>query len=229
MKIILTESQYNKITEAMSPGFRLDYLTSAQSFSERNKYCLKMLGKPIGKGSSRIVYQIDDETCLKLAWNEKGVAQNMEEINIARDGFISYIPKVYNGSDEENGLWIITQYVLPAKAIDFKKVLGILFDDVYSFVYNTDRRFDYKLGQHIMRASDNVIFKLYQKYDNNDAVIELFNDICDLKANYDQFVGDLSCIRNWGLTRENGREYLVMLDTGFSEEVYNQFYKRKII
>ena len=226
MKIILTENQYNKLTEAMLPGFRLDYLSSCESFSDRNKYCKKMLGNPIGKGSSRLVYQIDDETCLKLAWNEKGVAQNMEEINIARDGFVSFIPRIYNGSDEENGLWVITQYVLPAKTIDFKKVLGIHFNDICSFVYHTDRRFDYKLGQRVMRVSDKVIFELYQKYENNEEVIELFNDIHDLKANYDQFVGDLAGIRNWGLTRENGREFLVMLDTGFSEEVYNQFYKK---
>ncbi len=229
MKIRLTENQYNMLTEAMMPGFRLDYLTSCKSFSKKVKYCKEMLGEPIGNGSSRMVFQIDDETCLKLAKNEKGVAQNMEEMSIVRDGFISYIPKVYNGSDEENGLWIVTQYVLPAKAVDFKKVLGIPFNDIISFVYHTDRRFNYKLGDYSLRASDKAIFELYQKYEDNDAVIELFNDIHDLKANYDQFVGDLAATRNWGLTRENGTEHLVMLDTGFSEEVYNQFYKPKTV
>ena len=125
------------------PGFRLDYLTSCKSFSKKVKYCKEMLGAPIGNGSSRMVFQIDDETCLKLAKNEKGVAQNMEEMSIARDGFISYIPKVYNGSDTENGLWIVTQYVLPAKASDFKKVLGIPFSDVSLFASHTDKRFNY--------------------------------------------------------------------------------------
>lgn len=229
MKILLSENQYRRIFEARKEGFRLDFLTSAKTHNERARYCLEMLGMPIGRGSSRMVYQIDDETCLKLAWNESGVAQNMEEMRIARDGFIYYIPKIYNGSDEENGLWIITQYVLPAKAIDFKKVLGIPFNDISSFAYHTDRRFNYKLGDYSLRASDKAIFELYQKYEDNDAVIELFNDIHDLKANYDQFVGDLAATRNWGLTRENGTEHLVMLDTGFSEEVYNQFYKPKTV
>jgi hypothetical protein len=226
MKIRLTESQYNMLTEAMMPGFRLDYLTSCKSFSKKVKYCKEMLGAPIGNGSSRMVFQIDDETCLKLAKNEKGVAQNMEEMSIARDGFISYIPIVYNGSDTENGLWIVTQYVLPAKASDFKKVLGIPFSDVSLFACHTDKRFNYKLGQHMLKYSDRVVSNLYQKYEDNDAVIELFNDIHDLKANYSQFVGDLEGTRNWGLTIEDGKECLVMLDTGFSEEVYNKFYKR---
>lgn len=39
-------------------------------------YCVKMLGEPIGNGSSRAVFQIDDTRVLKLATNIKGVAQN---------------------------------------------------------------------------------------------------------------------------------------------------------
>ena len=120
MQIVLTEGQYKRLFEARIDGFRVDYLRSCNSYDERVKYCKKMLGFPIGKGSSRMVFQLDDETCLKLAINEKGIAQNLEEIKIARDGFISYIPKIYNGSDEEDGLWVITQYVLPAKKTDFK-------------------------------------------------------------------------------------------------------------
>ena len=225
MKLLITENQYKKLFEARKEGFRLDYLTSARSHKEMMKYCNEMLGKPIGRGSSRIVYQLDDETCLKLAFNKKGVAQNLEEIKIARDGFAQFIPKIYNGSDEENGLWVITQYVLPAKKTDFNKVLGLDFNDLYDFVVNTDRRFNYRAGNIIMKQADKMIFHLYQEYENNEEVIELFNDISDLKANYGQFVADLSRIQNWGMVRENGKTFMVMLDTGFSEEVYNQFYK----
>ena len=68
---------------------------------------------------------------------------------------------------------------------------------------------------------------MYAKYEANDEVIELFNDIHEIKANYDQMVGDLSRINNWGMVRENGNTFMVMLDSGLSEEVYNQFYKPK--
>ena len=155
MQIVLTEGQYKRIFEARMDGFRVDYLRSCNSYDERVKYCKKMLGFPIGKGSSRMVFQLDDETCLKLAINEKGIAQNLEEIKIARDNFISYIPKIYNGSDEEDGLWVITQYVLPAKKSDFMKVLGINFNDIIDYVLNTDRRFDYRNSYHIKMA-DNI-------------------------------------------------------------------------
>ena len=181
---------------------------------------------PIGSGSSRLVFQIDDETCLKLAKNEKGVAQNLEEIKIANDGIISYIPKIFNGSDEENGLWIITQYVLPAKTSDFKNVLGVPFSDVAEFAENTDARFDYKRGRFYINNADRTVHKLYQKYEDNYDVISLFNDIHEIKADYDQLVGDLTRIQNWGMVRENGNIFMVMLDTGFSEEIRNQFYRR---
>lgn len=226
MKIFLRENQFKNIFEARMDGFRIDFLTSCKSFNEKVKYCKQMLGFPIGNGSSRLVFQLDDETCLKLAKNQKGVAQNLAEISIASDGFVSYIPKVYNGSDEENGLWIITQYVLPAKEGDFKKTMDIDFKDIKDFVLNMDRSYDRK-DSFLRKMADSMIHHLYQKYEDNEEAIELLNNIHELKASYDQFVGDLSRINNWGMVRENGKVYMVALDTGLSEEVFNQFYKRR--
>jgi len=226
MKILLSEDKFKKIFEAKKEGFRLDCLISAKSFAERVRYCKNMLGFPIGNGSSRMVFQIDDETCLKLAKNKKGVAQNKEEIRIASDNFISYIPKVFNGSDEENGLWIITQYVLPAKPQDFNEILGVDFEIIQNFCACTDRRFNYR-NNNIIRQSDIMVSELYDTYEDNELVIELFRDIEELRGSYDQLVGDLTNIRNWGMVRENGNTFLVMLDTGFSEDVNNQFYRRR--
>ena len=163
---------------------------------------------------------------LKQKKKKKGVAQNLEEMSISSDGIISYIPKVYNGSDKENGLWIVTQYVLPAKVEDFKKVIGVDFNDVADLALNTDRSME--RGQSFLtKMADNMIHHLYEKYDQNDMAIELFNDIHEIKADYDQYVGDLSRIENWGLAYENGQAFLVMLDIGLSEEVFNQFYRRR--
>ena len=226
MKIYITEKQHRNIFEAMMPGFRLDMLISAKSFVSRFEYCKKMLGNPIGNGSSRVVFQIDDETCLKLAKNAKGVAQNMEEIRVLSNSYLSYVPKIYNGSDEEHGLWIITQYVIPAKKEDFERILGIPFLVIQKFAESTDKRFNYRLGQGVMTHANKVIENLYSKYENNDLVIELFDDIHCLKADYEQFVGDLANIKNWGMVMENGSTFLVMLDTGLGEEIFNQYYKR---
>ena len=226
MKVYLKENQFKNLVEARMDGFRVDYLANCGSFKKRLEYCKQMLGFPIGNGSSRIIFQLDDETCLKLAKNKKGIVQNIEEISICRDNIISYVPKVYNGTDEKNGLWIITQYVLPAKIEDFKEVLDVDFKDISKFASSLDTSFSRK-SDNSVKMADNMIHHIYEKYENNDDAIELLNDIHELKADYDQIVVDLSRIENWGMARENGQTFLVMLDTGLSEEIFNQFYRRR--
>ena len=59
-------------------GFSLGEFDSLMSIKERKAYCEKNL-KFLGEGSSRIVFEIDDYTVLKMAKNRKGIAQNMVE------------------------------------------------------------------------------------------------------------------------------------------------------
>ena len=223
MKIYLKENQFRNLVEARMDGFRVDYLTNCKSFEERVEYCKKMLGFPIGDGSSRIIFQLDDETCLKLAKDEKGIAQNMEEIEVGLSHKVGFMPKVYNGTDEKNGLWIVTQYVIPAKEEDFMKVLKVDFKDVSLFTVHLDNYINPPNG-FMEVFSKHVLDSIGYKYSKNKRAYYLFKNICDLKQNHNQYVGDLSRIDNWGLARKNGRTVLVMLDTGLSEDVYNQFY-----
>ena len=77
--IIISEKQKKMLLEAMDDSFDFEELSSLPSYNARLKYCTQHLGKHIGKGSSRVTFQIDDENVLKLAFNQKGVAQNIEE------------------------------------------------------------------------------------------------------------------------------------------------------
>ena len=65
-------------------SFNMDEFKGIRSFADRVKYCENRL-KKLGAGTSRRVYQIDNEKCLKLAKNRKGIAQNIEEINLEND------------------------------------------------------------------------------------------------------------------------------------------------
>lgn len=80
----LIKENLDKITvdEVMMNGFSFETLTSQSSYKKRIDYCKQMLGQPIGKGLSRIVFQISDERVLKVAKNQKGIAQNEAEGNI---------------------------------------------------------------------------------------------------------------------------------------------------
>ena len=58
----------------------LDNLEKLETFRSRKKYAERNL-KHFSSGSSRIVYLTDDGTIVKLAKNEKGLAQNKVESN----------------------------------------------------------------------------------------------------------------------------------------------------
>lgn len=100
MKILVTESQYNRLLEARKEGFRVDMLRQLPSFRAKIRYCNQWLGPYMGSGSSRLVYEIDDNVVLKLAKNNKGIAQNEKEYSIKNDNYKSdfnIFPKVFNG------------------------------------------------------------------------------------------------------------------------------------
>ena len=222
MKVLLSEDKFKKLFESMKPNFRLDYLSSCENFDEMMNYCERMLGEPIGEGSSRVVYQVDDETVLKLAKNDAGVAQNKEEMNVGLNSGLVCVPKVFNGSDEKNGIWIVSEFVLPAQKGDFRKVFGIKFDDVLSFCFHLQGSNGNSLFSDIHKRQVNYILNDYSWCVNGT---KLLKEIIFLYENYNSLVNDLVNINNWGLCKRNGKMYMVMLDAGCNIEIFNKYYR----
>ena len=134
--MILTEKKLRNIIkktilEAMDDSFSYDELSSLRYFTERVNYCKKHLGPPIGNGSSRMVFQIDDEKCLKLAKNAKGIAQNEAEFDWYAQNY-GILPHIYESADDKS--WILVEYVIPAKAKDIQVCLGVDFNTFQRFV-----------------------------------------------------------------------------------------------
>lgn len=225
-RIKITEGQMNRLLEAMKPEFRLDALRS-MSFVNKVKYCTEMLGRPIGRGSSRLVFQIDDETVLKLAMNGKGIAQNEQELTFKNDYYIGdCFPKIYDGSDEENYLWIISEYVLPANEKDFQEVLGMPFSDVTDFVDSlclSNSRTEW-----CRNSGNKRVQAMYAKYEENDDAMGLMNNISELYYGYDMEIGDYRVINNYGMVMREGYPTIVFLDAGLSKEVFKQYYGRRM-
>ena len=93
--------------------------------------------KYLGRGSSRIVFQIDESTVLKLAFNQKGIAQNEAEAAVKNDYVLSgynFLPEVYDVDDEY--LWIEMQIARRANQSDFKKFTGYSRKVFYYWVIN---------------------------------------------------------------------------------------------
>ena len=171
-------------------------------------YCVKMLGEPIGNGSSRAVFQIDDTRVLKLATNIKGVAQNKAEVTAYHQSPIkTFMPIIYNDSDMENYFYVISEYVLPANEEDFKNLLGVPFYIFKNIILDS-------------MVIDNEIEHAMEKYKDLPTVYTLLQYILTMSKSGVN-------ISNWGLTMRNGKPTMVTLDNGYTRNVAKLFYHNK--
>ena len=127
-------------------SFNMEEFKTLKSFNQRIKYCSARLPR-IGAGSSRIVFQIDNEKCLKLAKNQRGIAQNEAE----DDGYIQSLDlaaEVYDTHPEY--LWIEMQLARKAKPSDFQRLTGFNFKIFCAWVdYIKSKRPDFKIVAHL--------------------------------------------------------------------------------
>lgn len=177
-------------------------------------YCVKMLGEPIGNGSSRAVFQIDDTRVLKLATNIKGVAQNKAEVTAYHQSPIkTFMPIIYNDSDMENYFYVISEYVLPANEEDFKNLLGVPFYIFKNIILDS-------------MVIDNEIEHAMEKYKDLPTVYTLLQYILTMSKSGVN-INDWVNISNWGLTMRNGKPTMVTLDNGYTRNVAKLFYHNK--
>lgn len=216
MTIVITEKQEKMLQEAADEHFSLEELSAIQSFRGRFNYCTQHLGKHIGKGSSRATFQIDDEKVLKLAWNDKGLGQNIEE---ERTYNVSIFPKVYDYDEE--GKWIISEFVLPAKPQDFKHCFGLTFQQFVSFISACGK---YRFGARYW--TDMSEDEWIKHIENNEDLCEFDEYIGNYGNHRFTPVGDMTRLCNYGLTQRNGEPTIVLLDSGLSEDVWNTYYKK---
>lgn len=214
----LIKEEINSILEAAKEGFTFENLLKFQTYKERLSYCHEMLGQPIGNGSSRMVFQISDERVLKIAKNRKGIAQNEFESEYGKSNY-NIFPKIYN-IDQDNNIFIECEYVLPCKTKDFKKVLGITFNEFKDFVIYTYNCYVNKNEALPTEMSDERFTELIE---GNDNLRELYTYMCDYQLTA---IGDLLRIQNLGLVMRNGYEWIVVLDDGLNEDIYQEFYKK---
>ena len=204
------------LSEASDGRFDVRELSSCRSYASRVRYCREHLGDPVGNGSSRMVFQIDDGTVLKLAKNEKGVAQNRVEGEYWKRNY-DIFPKIYE-QDEDN-LWIRCEYVLPAKAADFKKCLGVSFKDVCAFMESEMSRW----SRYGYRES--------MSYEECGRLVDehptgFFCDLESWMSNAQVTDRDVMYLRNWGLAMRDGQAMPVYLDHGLNQDVFDRYYKR---
>ena len=207
--ICIDESQVRSLREAMDDTFSFDELDKIKGFYEMKSYCEKHLGEPIGNGSSRLVFQIDDERVLKVAYNEHGIQQNKVEAKTAKrnNGLLPYIYRCGKGFR-----YLLSEYVLEATAEDVRHCLGMEAQKFFSIIddigdANESRSGYMAVSEHAENDPTGTIDRIYDYVRDNDIPVD-----------------DMTFLGNWGLTRRNGKEVLVLLDSGWNRDTKNMYY-----
>lgn len=201
--------------EEYPSSFNMDEFKQLNSFNKRIQYCNANL-KRISSGSSRIVYMIDNEKVLKLAKNQKGLAQNEVEIQYGNESYLeNIVAKLYDY--DENNLWLEMQLAKKLTKSNFEKITGFKFDDFASAVHNYGVDSG-NAGRHASKFNidQNVVDEMWE----NEFVYGIF----DFIGNYGVPVGDLTRLSSYGVVSENGVDRVVIIDYGLTHDVYQSFY-----
>lgn len=247
--IILTEQQSKLLKEMLHADTKSDIFDRISTLCDYSYYdkafqlCSMYFGKPIDVGSSRVVYQIDDEKVLKLALNDKGKQQNEVEISAYQKTtkFKELFPIIY--SYDKDGNFLITEYVLSMNLLvntpntldddsvdvdDIFNVLGVTedqYDDILDYVekcmYN---------GQVDYVALNNTEFgnsrmSVYQFIDEKMQQNRNFDLLMQYLFNNPDLAGESFRRPNIGIARRNGESWVVILDNGWdgnTAKMYNQ-------
>lgn len=206
LREIIKESVRSILNEAMTQGFSFQKLEELTDPKDKINYCTDYLGDIIGKGSSRVVFEIDDAQVLKLAYGsmyEAGISQNM------------YRPFEINAEEKYN-----------------KKNPDLLgYEDYRIKKQNTPQGHTISFGaiittmKHLIEGTDIEYVKNSYPYEcevinNHPWFKELFN----LCKNHQLMIGDVA-VQNMGITLRNGKPAVVILDSGLTEEILNKHYK----
>lgn len=181
----------------------LKNIEKLETYQARKKYSEKNL-KHLSSGSSRIVYETPDHTIVKLAKNDKGVAQNKAEANPKMKS--KFLNKIIGNAKKYS--WIETHYLDKITEKDFKKMTGIEFED---------------FGDSIRYGLKKVSDSSKSKPKNFDEVSksEIYKEMKRIGEKFELMPGDIARISSWG-TKDNNP---ILIDAGLTKDVYEEFYE----
>jgi len=179
-------------------------LEKLETYNARKKYAERNL-KHLSSGSSRIVYLTPQKTIIKLAKNDKGIAQNKAEANPnMRSKYLNQII-----SCAKNFAWCETHYLEKIAEKDFEQMTGLKFSE-----FGDSLRFGLK------EVSGN---KDMEKPENFDKVSEsdIYKELKDIGERFKLLPGDLARISSWG-TKDG---HPVLIDAGLTRDIFDEYYE----
>ena len=250
-KIIINEKQENMLhkhllIEFMQPGFSFQRFLSLDHL-ERLYYCNEFLGY-VGHGSSRMVFEIDDNHILKCAAGQKyqsGCEQNRQEWQLDKTTQSPLLVKQLYIADDSS--WLVSERVVPCQSMDFYKILGIPYqsftnvDEIeieYQYQHpdmigyeeyqpktpqpNLSFEFISFIMNTMLKGNKDISQKSPEAY-NIITTHPWFKELYRLCSQYNIEIGDIR-LDNMGIAMRNGKPTIVILDAGLTHEIFQNHY-----
>lgn len=183
----------------------LKKLSEFETFTDRVDYAEDKM-EHLSSGSSRVIYVMPDDTVLKLAKNERGVAQNIAEANPKmKSKFINKTLKA-----DKDGLWKTSPYLDKITEKEFEKMVGATFEDFGEAI-------EYGL-KGVTKNSGEKEPKGFSKVEK----LDLYKDLVKLGKKFKLMPGDIARISSWGKVDNHP----CLLDSGLTKEIYDEFYEK---
>ena len=201
------------VSEAAMESFNVNELSAIPTFKERLEYCKAKLGPALNQGSARVIFEIDDDKVLKLARNQKGIAQNDFEIDASNMYYC--VVKVFDYSDDYS--WVIEENAITCKSkkdfdTDLKIYLGISYDEFEDFVLSCSTI----NVENVEKVKE--INRLRYNYAFLDSLASFIID------NNITYTYDYTRFSTYGLVERDGESQIVLLDAGVNDEILKTLY-----
>lgn len=200
------------VDEDYPSTFDMEHFATLTKFAERVRYCEEHL-KRISSGSARIVYMIDDTKVLKLAKNQKGLAQNEVEIQWGQDSYFGSI-LAHTFMYDQNDLWVEMELARKVSKKDFQRLTDCTIEEMYDYLRNFN---EINRGK---KPIFNMDPEVKERLDENEFV----SAIVDFMANIDAPAGDFGRLNSYGIVQRGGQDDIVLIDFGLTNDVYQTYY-----
>lgn len=190
--------------------FTLQRLDSFRNFSSKVHYCKQHLHL-LGKGSSRMVFLLDENKVLKLAYNEAGLAQNSVENNPEiHEKYGKILNKIYRTSHDLS--WVIAQRTLVPHPKELQNHIGMTIQEMI----------DYQEATHKNSFENNpeMLIELYEKYSEENENKPIAREIIDMALYHNFLGGDFIRYDSWGKVDGDFKIH----DYGLTKEVWDEYY-----
>jgi len=187
------------------------------AYEEASKILDSKGGKSFGAGSSRDTYMLTSKRIMKLAMNDKGLAQNEEELRISKE-IPALTTKIFafGPSDSKVG-WLVSELVKElTNEKEFEQLAGISFGAMNAVLTS----YAGSWSKAVEKAMPILKYNYKEYIDlilNPTGFIKLVKDGLEKKL----MPADLTVLEHWGKTTD-GR--IVLLDYGFTKDVQKKHY-----